>query len=78
MMKKTYQIPETYIFEKMVVASLLAASLVEDDSTRKAEGDPTGNGLPSGIVETEDIPDPFGGKGQDGNTTRANQWTGDW
>jgi hypothetical protein len=85
MMKKIYQIPETYIFEKMVVASPLAASLVEDTSNRQAEGTPTTNGLPSGIGETSQTEDPFSdsegndkGQGGGGGTTRAKQWTGDW
>ena len=86
MMKKIYQIPETYIFEKMVVASPLAASTFEENSTRKAEGAPTTEkGLPSGIGETSQTEDPFSdsegndkGQGGGGGTTRAKQWTGDW
>lgn len=87
MMKKIYQIPETYIFEKMVVTSPLAASSFEEDSTRKAEGDPTasGNGLPSGIGETSQTGDPFSdsegkdkGQGGGGGTTRAKMWDDAW
>lgn len=85
MMKKTYQIPETYIFEKMVVASPLAASLVEDNSNRQAEGTPTTNGLPSGIGETSQTEDPFSdsngndkGQGGGGGTTRAKMWNDAW
>jgi len=81
MMKKIYQIPETYIFEKMVVASPLAASGEPDVSNRQAEGTPTtqdGGSLPKGVGETGDNPDPFGGHGQDGNTTRAKMWDDTW
>ena len=40
-MKKIYQAPETYIFEKMVVASPLAASgEPKSDSDRQVDGNP--------------------------------------
>lgn len=75
-MRKTYIAPETYIFRTCVVASPLAAST--DPSNRNVEGNPTQNGLPSGVGETSETTDPFGDHGQDGNSNRAKMWDDTW
>ena len=76
-MKKTYQAPETMLCVVIKEQAILTGS----ESSRAAEGTPTtqnGGSLPKGVGETENNPDPFGGHGQDGNTTRAKKWTDDW
>lgn len=75
-MKKAYIIPEIEIIETLQEQSLLVAS---DPSSRAVEGGATtGDGVPTDISETGDTPDPFGGHGQDGNSTRAPGFFGDF
>lgn len=69
-MKKTYIIPETEVTETQHKQNLLTGSV----DARQTEGGPTGDGVPKGIGDTETTPDPFGGKGQDGDTNRSNDW----
>lgn len=70
-MKKIYLKPETEVFEVTHEQYLLSGS-TEGRSTENL-GDLSGN-----VGGTEDTPDPFGGKGQDGGTTRAPGFFGDF
>ena len=83
MMKKKYQIPETYIFEKMVVASLLAASVKpESDSERQVDGNPTTeSNLPGDATNTTDTENGSSlnnGQGTGGSGNRAKMWDDTW
>lgn len=69
-MKKTYQTPATQLMA-IEEYSLLSSSPFETSNDREVSGPPTSDGLPTGVGSTKDTPDPFGTKGQDGNTTRA-------
>ena len=71
-MKKTYLKPNTKLH---VVTSRIP---LLGDSDRSAAGDPTNNGLPTGIGETGEDTDPFGGHGQGsgGDGTRAKGFGG--
>lgn len=73
-MKKAYIIPEIEIIETLQEQSLLIGST----NNRQVEGDPTTNNLPSGTGNTTDTEDPFGDHGQDGNSTRAPGFFGDF
>ncbi len=70
-MKKIYKTPATLVLKLNEELSILASTTPEDPSNRQVEGDPTSNGVPRGVGDTSETPDPFGTKGQDGNTTRA-------
>ena len=74
-MKKTYQLPETILVLTAQEQPMLAAS---DPEARNITGGPTSDKLPSGVDETVNNPNPFGGHGQDGNTTRAKMWDDTW
>jgi len=80
-MKKTYQIPETYIFNELIVESPLAAASKPDEEGRIITGGVTSTSdgsIPQEVTPTsEEDEDPYS-KGQDGNSNRAKQWTGDW
>lgn len=72
-MKKTYKTPIALVLSLNEELSILASTTPEDPSKRQVIGEPTevSGGIPQGIGETKDTPDPFGTKGQDGNSTRA-------
>ena len=70
-MKKQYQAPIT-----RTVKLLHQGHLMTGSPTRNILGDPTSNGLPTGVGSTSDVADPFGGNGQDGNSTRSREF--DW
>jgi len=82
-MKKIYQIPETYIFEKMVVASPLAASGdPKSDSERQTDGLPTTeSNLPVDATNTSDTENGSSlnnGQGTGGSGNRAKMWNDAW
>lgn len=78
MMKKTYQIPETYIFNELIVESPLAASNPPQEEGRITEGPITSDGVSQQIGNTSDEnEDPYS-KGQDGNSNRAKMWDDAW
>ena len=82
-MKKIYQIPETYIFEKMVVASPLAASgEPKSDSDRQTDGPPTTeSNLPEEATNTSDTENGSSlnnGQGTGGSGNRAKMWNDAW
>lgn len=70
-MKKIYLRPEAEVFEVTHEQYLLSGS-TEGRGTENL-GDLSGN-----VDGTEDNPDPFGGNGQDGGTTRAPGFFGDF
>lgn len=76
-MKKIYQIPETYIFEKMVVATPLASS-IEPESNRQIDGSPTTeSNLPGNATNTSDTENGSSlnnGQGTGGSGNRAKGW----
>lgn len=82
-MRKTYRSPSTYLLASSAEIPILAAS---DPNTRSLSGGPTQNenGLPTGVGETTETPDPFTDnegkpKGQDGNSNRSKGFFGnDW
>lgn len=79
MMKKTYQIPETYIFNELIVGSPLATSDPLDlEEGRITEGDITNNGIPQQIGNTSDEDEDPYSNGQDGNSNRAKMWDDAW
>lgn len=78
-MKKKYQIPETFIFEKMVVASPLAASGEQVfDSERQVDGNPTTEkNFPGDAINTSDSENGSSlnnGQGTGGTGNRSNDW----
>lgn len=76
MMKKTYQIPETYIFNELIVESPLAAA--SNPEGRITEGPITNDGVSQQIGNTSDEnEDPYS-NGQDGNSNRAKRWDDAW
>ncbi len=77
MMKKIYQIPETYIFNELIVESPLAASNPPEEG-RITEGDITNDGIPQQIGNTSDEKEDPYSKGQDGNSNRAKMWDDAW
>lgn len=72
-MKKRYLKPETKVYEAVQEQHLLAGSV----EGRGVEGGPTSAGVPTGVGETGNTPDPFGEQGQDGNSNRAPGFFGD-
>ena len=79
MMKKTYQIPETYIFNELIVESPLAAASKPDEEGRIITGGVTSTSdgsIPQEVTPTSEENGLT--NGQDGNSNRAKQWTGDW
>lgn len=80
-MKKIYQIPETFIFEKMVVATPLAAS-GEPKSDRRTDGSPTTeSNLPGDATNTSDTENGSSlnnGQGTGGSGNRAKMWDDAW
>ena len=68
-MKKVYQIPEISVIEVYQEHFLMAS----DELTKRAvDGSPTTDDtFPTGIGTTSETTDPFGNKGQNGNSTRA-------
>lgn len=69
--------------KKKYVKPLIEVFGVEHDqhiltgSSRTVEGGITSEGVPTGVGETTDTPDPFGNQGQDGNSNRAPGFFGD-
>ena len=80
-MKKIYQIPETYIFEKMVVATPLASS-IEPKSDRQIDGYPTTeDNMPGDATNTSDTENGSSlnnGQGTGGSGNRAKMWDDTW
>jgi hypothetical protein len=76
-MKRIYVKPETVVVAIQGRALMLSAS----ESAREVGGDPTNNGMPGTVGETDDDTDPYGGHGQGsgggGNRSKGSLW-GDW
>lgn len=70
-MNKKYITPATFVTEVFEEKQLLAHSDVL--TTRHDSGDPTKDGLPTDIYNVSDTPDPYGNRGQDGNTNRGKE-----
>lgn len=75
MMKKTYQIPETYIFNELIVEAPLAAS--PQPQGRITEGPITSDGVSQQIGNTSDEEEDPYSNGQD-NGNRAKMWDDAW
>ena len=71
-MKKKYFTPETLVFSVVNELSILTSSDVT--TIREDNGGPHDDeGFPTDIGNTSTTPDPYGGHGQDGNTTRSKE-----
>jgi len=79
MMKKTYQIPETYIFNELIVESPLAAASKPDEEGRIITGGITSSSdgsIPKEVTPTSEEDGLT--NGQDGNSNRAKMWDDAW
>ena len=70
-MRRKYQTPETIVTEVYQEHFLMASDAT---TQRKDDGSPTKDDtFPTDIGTTSETPDPFGGNGQNGNTTRSKE-----
>ena len=82
-MKMTYVKPETLAVAVMHFESLL---LSQSETRRGVEGDPTNNGLPTTMGETEEGTNPYGddegnygqGNNGDGNRSKSGMIWDEW